>query len=116
MRKEYLVKRIIRYMSVLIVLLVCVLATFAFSSFSVLGDDLAQEASGILQVYGSTLQNRLVQMDGVLQNLLLQNYNNSTNPEKRQRNQPFLRFAGYSQLYFGCRVKRHGRGRAGGGG
>lgn len=76
MRKGYLVKRIILYMAVLLVLLTCVLATYAFTSYSVLSDDLQQEAGGILQVYGNTLKSRLVQMDGVLQNLLLQNYNN----------------------------------------
>ena len=76
MRKGYLVKRIILYMAVLIILLLCVLATYAFSSYSVLVDDLQQEAESILQVYGSTLSGRLTQMDGVLQNLLLQNYNN----------------------------------------
>jgi HAMP domain-containing protein len=76
MRKGYLVKRIILYMAVLIVLLAGVLATYAFSSYSVLSDDLRQEAVGILKVYGSTLKERLAQMDAVLQNLLLQNYNN----------------------------------------
>lgn len=76
MRKGFLVKKIILYMAVLLVLLTCVLATYAFSSYSVLSDDLQQEAAGILQVYGSTLRSRLVQMDGVLQNLLLQNFNN----------------------------------------
>ncbi|MBE0600289.1 MAG: HAMP domain-containing protein, partial [Firmicutes bacterium] len=76
MRKSYLVKRIILYMAVLIVLLLSVLATYAFSSYSVLVDDLQQEAQSILQVYGSNLSSRLAQMDGVLQNLLLQNYNN----------------------------------------
>ncbi|MFH1880356.1 MAG: histidine kinase [Bacillota bacterium] len=75
MRKGYLVKRIILYMAVLIVLLLCVLATYAFSSYSVLSDDLRQEAASVLQVYGSTLASRLAQMDGALQNLLLQNYN-----------------------------------------
>ncbi len=76
MRKGYLVKRIVVYMGVLILLLVCVLATYAFSSYSVLSDDLEQEAAGIVQVYGSTLKGRLARMDGVLHNLLLQNYNN----------------------------------------
>ena len=76
MRKGYLVKRVILYMAVLIVLLVAVLATYAFTSYAVLSDDLTQETAGILQVYGSTLRSRLTQMDGVLQNLLLQNYNN----------------------------------------
>ncbi len=74
MRKGYLVKRIIVYMAVLIVLLLSVLATYAFSSYSVLTDDLQQEAKSILQVYGSRLNGRLTQMDGVMQNLLLQNY------------------------------------------
>ncbi len=74
MRKNNLVKRIILYMAVLIVLLVCTLAMYAFSSYYVLTDDLQQEAVSILQVYGSTLKGRLTQMDGVLQNLLLQNY------------------------------------------
>jgi hypothetical protein len=76
MHKGYLVKRIILYMAVLLVLLTCVLATYAFSSYTVLSNDLQQEAGGILHVYGRTLKSRLLQMDGMLQNLLLQNYNN----------------------------------------
>jgi len=75
MRKDYLVKKIILYMAVLIVLLACVLGIYAYSSYAVLADELRQEAASILQVYGSTLKGRLAQMDGVLQNLLLQNYN-----------------------------------------
>lgn len=75
MRKEYLVKKMIRYMVVLIVLLSLVLAVYAFSSYHVLSDELRKEEESILQVYGSTLEGRLTQMDGVLQNLLLQNYN-----------------------------------------
>lgn len=76
MNKVSLVKRIILYMAILLVLLLCVLATYAFSSFSVLNDDLQQEAASIISVYGSTLYERLAQMDGVLKNLLLRNYNN----------------------------------------
>ncbi len=76
MRRSYVVKKVILYLAVLIVLLVCVLAAYAYSSYSVLSDELRQEAASILQVYGSTLKSRLTQTDGVLQNLLLQNYNN----------------------------------------
>jgi sensor histidine kinase YesM len=76
MRRDYVVKKVILYLVVLIVLLVCVLAAYAYSSYSVLSDELHDEAASILQVYGGTLKSRLTQTDGVLQNLLLQNYNN----------------------------------------
>ncbi len=74
MRKDSLVKKIITYLAVLIVLLGCVLATYAYSSYAVLSDELQKEAESILQVYGGTLKSRLAQTDAALQNVLLQNY------------------------------------------
>ncbi len=75
MRRDNLVRKIILYTAALIVLLVCVLATYAFATYSVLSNELRQEAASILQVYGGTLRGRITQMDATLQNLLLQNYN-----------------------------------------
>lgn len=73
MRKKHLINRIISYMAVLIMLLVVMLAVYAFSSYSILNDELQTEASSILAVYGGQLKSRVTQMDAVLQNLLLQN-------------------------------------------
>ncbi len=50
------------------------LATYAYSSYAVLSDELQKEAESILQVYGGTLKSRLAQTDAALQNVLLQNY------------------------------------------
>lgn len=71
--KKHLINRIIYYMAVLIVLLVVMLGVYAFSSYSILNDELQTEASSILAVYGGQLKSRVIQMDAVLQNLLLQN-------------------------------------------
>lgn len=73
MQKKHLINRIISYMAILIILLVVMLGVYAFSSYSILSDELQTEASSILAVYGGQLKSRVTQMDAVLQNLLLQN-------------------------------------------
>lgn len=73
MKKKKLIGRIISYMAILIVLLAALLAVYAFSSYSILNDELQTEATGILDVYGGQLKSRVTQMDTALKNLLLQN-------------------------------------------
>ena len=71
MKKKPLIGRIISYMAILIVLLAALLAVYAFSSYSILNDELQTEATGILDVYGGQLKSRVTQMDTALKNLLL---------------------------------------------
>lgn len=72
MRKKHLIHRIAAYMAALIVLLVMMLAGYAFSTYAILSDELRAEAISILDVYGGQYQGRVTQMDKLLQNLLLQ--------------------------------------------
>ena len=73
MGKKHMVNRIITYMALLILMLVVMLGVYAFSTYSILSDELRSEASSILAVYGGQLKGRVEQMDAMLQNLLLQN-------------------------------------------
>jgi sensor histidine kinase YesM len=73
MIKSSLVKRIIVYMIVLIALLVSILAVYSFTSYLILQNEVKKGAENFLQVYGTELRNRIRQMDGVLENLLVQN-------------------------------------------
>jgi sensor histidine kinase YesM len=71
--KNSLVQRIIVYMIVLIALLVSILLVYSFTSYSILQNEVKKGAENFLQVYGTELRNRVRQMDGVLENLLVQN-------------------------------------------
>ncbi len=72
MQKKRLTHRIAVYTAALIALLVVALAWYAFSSLSILTDELQTEAVSILAVYGGQYQSRVAQMDKLLQNILLQ--------------------------------------------
>lgn len=72
MQKKRLTHRIAIYMVVLIVMLAVLLAGYAFSTYSILSDEMQTEAASILDVYGGQYQSRVAQMDKLLQNLLLQ--------------------------------------------
>jgi sensor histidine kinase YesM len=72
MQKKHLIHRIATYTAALIVLLIVMLAGYAFSTFSILNDELQTEATSILAVYDGQYQSRVAQMDKLLKNLLLQ--------------------------------------------
>jgi sensor histidine kinase YesM len=88
MVKRSFIRRIILYLAILILLLVCVLVAYAGSSYSILLGEIRQEANNFLQVYGGELKNRVTGMDTLLQDLLLQNFSElqllkSANESKR---------------------------------
>ena len=60
-------------MIVLIALLVSILLVYSFTSYSILQNEVKRGIENFLQVYGTELRNRVRQMDGVLENLLVQN-------------------------------------------
>ena len=72
MQKKHLIQQIAFYTVALIVLLILMLAWYAFSTASILGVELQTEATSILAVYSGQYQSRVAQMDKLLQNLLLQ--------------------------------------------
>lgn len=72
MQKKHLIQRIATYTVALIAMLIVMLAGYAFSTASILSDELQTEATSILAVYSGEYQSRIAQMDKLLQNLLLQ--------------------------------------------
>jgi len=75
MKKRAFVRQIILYLAALVMLLAVVLVVYAASSYSILRAEIEQSAENFLQVYGGELKSRVQQMDRILQNLLVQNYN-----------------------------------------
>jgi len=86
--KNSLIRQIIVYMVVLIVLLMVILAAYSFTSYVILRNEVERGAENFLQVYGTELKNRIMQMDSVLTTLLVRNYSElqlvkSSNEAKR---------------------------------
>ena len=73
-KKRAFVRQIILYLAALVMLLAVVLVVYAASSYSILRAEIEQSAENFLQVYGGELKSRVLQMDRILQNLLVQNY------------------------------------------
>jgi len=74
MKKRTFVRQIILYLAALVMLLAVVLVVYAVTSYSILRGEIEQSAENFLQVYGGEIRSRILQMDRVLQNLLVQNY------------------------------------------
>ena len=72
--KKSLIRQIIVYMVVLLALLFVVLVAYSFTSYLILRNEVQKGAENFLQVYGTELKNRVAKMDGVLTNLLVQNF------------------------------------------
>lgn len=58
----------------LVVLLALVLVAYAVSSYSILREEIENSTENFLQVYGGELRSRVLQMDRLMQNLLVQKY------------------------------------------
>ena len=73
-KKRTFVRQIILYLAALVLLLAIVLVVYATTSYSILRGEIEQSSENFLQVYGGEIRSRILQMDRVLQNLLVQNY------------------------------------------
>lgn len=72
MRKHYFVKKIIAYMLTLFLLLLTLLIIYTVSSYEIIAEELRRDASNYLQIVGNEMKGSISRMDGVLQDLLLQ--------------------------------------------
>ena len=72
--KRSLIRQIIILTAILVALLVFILIVYSFASYSILRNEIERASENVLQVYGTELRNRIAQMDGILENLLIQNY------------------------------------------
>ena len=72
--KRSLIRQIIILTAILVALLVSILIVYSFASYSILRNEIERASENVLQVYGTELRNRIAQMDGILENLLIQNY------------------------------------------
>ncbi|HWT74650.1 MAG TPA: histidine kinase [Mobilitalea sp.] len=75
MQKKSFIKKMIRYMMILMGLLLLTLVVFFASSYYILKQEIFQSSENFLKVYGNDLTNRIDKMDVILKNLIYQNVN-----------------------------------------